>query len=74
MKDMDASNRRRLINELLRLPRRELDDVLDAVDAHERTEEAGIDALRAAFEQRVDSPFSPLARVLTPTTEEEQTE
>ena len=69
IQDMTAYNRQRLIDPLLQLPPAELDAVLDAVDAHERTEKAGINALRQPFEQRVDSPFSPLAGLTT--TEEE---
>jgi len=42
--DMTACNRQRLIDQLLQLPRAELDTVLDAVAAHGRTEEAGINA------------------------------
>jgi len=68
---MNAKTRQRLIDQLIRLPTAELDDILDAVAAHERTEEAGVRAFQQAIEQRVaTSPFSPLGVLLNTSGEE----
>jgi hypothetical protein len=65
MTDMDALKRRHLIADLLRLSRGELDGVIAEVRSRETTEEAGVRALRQAFEQRAaESPFSPIAGLL----------
>lgn len=69
--NMNAKTRQRLIDQLIRLPTAELDDILDAVAAHERTEEAGVRAFQQAIEQRVaTSPFSPLGALLNTSGEE----
>jgi hypothetical protein len=68
---MNAKHQR-LIDQLIRLPATELDDILDAVDAHQRTEEAGVRSFRQAFEQRAaTSPYSPLAALLNTSGEDQ---
>jgi hypothetical protein len=62
IQDMDAHTRKRLITELLRLNRTELDGIVDEVRKRETTEEAGVRALADAFAQRAaESAFSPLS-------------
>ncbi|HEY1440999.1 MAG TPA: hypothetical protein VGF65_09195 [Mycobacterium sp.] len=52
------SHKRRLVDELLRLSRSELEDVIDEVRKRETTEELGVAALAQALDQRaVQGPF-----------------
>jgi hypothetical protein len=59
---MDLHKRRHLVDELLRLPRSELDSIVTEVQRHETTQEAGARVLGEALAQRAaQSQFSPLS-------------